>query len=673
MKRLLAAAVLLLASAFTAPAAIAAAPTFTKSFSPATVGVNGTSTLTFNISNNNFGGVNSMAFSDTLPSGLIVATPNGATNSCNGTLTAVAGSGSISLSGGTLGGFFGNCAISVNVTATTSGAKNNTTSTLTSSTNTAAAASATLTVLGPASKVVFGTQPSNTAAGAAITPAVTVHVEDASGNVITNGTGSTASVTIAIGTNPGGGTLSGTQTVNAVAGTATFSTLSINKTGTGYTLTASSSGLTGATSNTFNITPGTATQLIFTTEPSNSATAGTAFPQQPVVTVEDANGNTVTGSAASILLAITAGTGTAGAALSCTTNPLAASAGVASFAGCSINLAGNGYTLRATSGALTAATSSAINVSVGAATKLAFTVQPTNTAAGSSITPSVAVSVEDAGGNVVTSPSVSIAMAIGTNPGGGILSGTTPVNTVNGVATFSNLSINKSGTGYTLSATSSGLATATSNTFNITAGTATQLVFTTQPGGTITGGVAFPTQPTVTVEDTFGNTVTTGANSTATITLAITNGTGTAGATLTCTANPKNAAAGVDTFAGCAINLAGTGYTLTATATGLTPATSTAFNVSVGPAAKLAFVQQPTNTVAGSAITPAITVQLQDAGGNSVTTTGTAISMAIGTNPGGGTLSGTTSQNTVNGLATFNNLSINKTGTGYTLTASSTG
>ena len=40
-------------------------------------------------------------------------------------------------------------------------------------------------------------------------------------------------------------------------------------------------------------------------------------------------------------------------------------------------------------------------------------------------------------------------------------------------------------------------------------------------------------------------------------------------AALTCTANPKAASSGVDTFAGCKINLAGTGYRLHATASGL--------------------------------------------------------------------------------------------------------
>ena len=60
-------------------------------------------------------------------------------------------------------------------------------------------------------------------------------------------------MTIAIGTNSGGGTLSGTLTVAAVAGVATFNNLSIDRPGAGYTLTAAGAGLTGATSSPFNI------------------------------------------------------------------------------------------------------------------------------------------------------------------------------------------------------------------------------------------------------------------------------------------------------------------------------------------------------------------------------------------------------------------------------------
>src|SRR5581483_8381474 len=113
---------------------------------------------------------------------------------------------------------------------------------------------------GSATKVVFLQQPTNTAAGSSITPAVTVAVEDANGNVETGD--NATQVSVAIGTNPGGGTLGGTTTVTVSSGVATFSGLSINKTGTGYTLAASSSLLTGATSTGFTISPGSATKVV---------------------------------------------------------------------------------------------------------------------------------------------------------------------------------------------------------------------------------------------------------------------------------------------------------------------------------------------------------------------------------------------------------------------------
>src|SRR6266516_4352386 len=108
----------------------------------------------------------------------------------------------------------------------------------------------TLTVSAAAAKLVFTVQPSTAAAGAAITPAVQVAVQDAQGNTVTT---ATTSITVAIGANPASGTLSGTTTVAAVSGVATFSNLSIDKAGTGYTLTASATGLTGATSSAFNV------------------------------------------------------------------------------------------------------------------------------------------------------------------------------------------------------------------------------------------------------------------------------------------------------------------------------------------------------------------------------------------------------------------------------------
>ena len=109
------------------------------------------------------------------------------------------------------------------------------------------------TFIGPPTKLAFVQGPSNTVAGAAMTPAVKVAVEDANGNIETSDNAD--QVSLAIGTNPAGGTLSGGSAVTVASGVATFSGLSINTAGTGYTLTASSTpAFSGATSATFNIT-----------------------------------------------------------------------------------------------------------------------------------------------------------------------------------------------------------------------------------------------------------------------------------------------------------------------------------------------------------------------------------------------------------------------------------
>src|SRR4030043_46242 len=113
-------------------------------------------------------------------------------------------------------------------------------------------------------------------------------------------------------------------------------------------------------------------------------------------------------------------------------------------------------------------------------------------------------------------------------------------------------------------ASSRGLTSAISRAFNV-AGVAAKLAFTTQPSASNTAGVAFDTQPVVTVQDAFGNKVT----STAAVTLSITPGTGTSSAVLLGT-KTVNALNGVATFSGLSINLPGSGYTLTASSSGLT-------------------------------------------------------------------------------------------------------
>src|SRR2546426_12503128 len=137
----------------------------------------------------------------------------------------------------------------------------------------------------------------------------------------------TGDVTVAIGASPAGGALSGTATLAAVAGVAPLSTLSIDKSGTGYTLAATATGLSGATSAAFAVTPGSATQLVFTLQPTTATAGGTIKPAVRV-TARDALGNTATGFVGNVTVAI--GTNPAGGTLG-GTRTFAAIAGVAAF------------------------------------------------------------------------------------------------------------------------------------------------------------------------------------------------------------------------------------------------------------------------------------------------------------------------------------------------------
>src|SRR5205823_1731636 len=507
---------------------------------------------------------------------------------------------------------------------------------------------------GSATQLAFSVPPTNTAAGASITPAVQVTALDGQGNTAT---GFTGNVTMALGANPGSGTLSGTTTVAAVAGVATFPGLSINKVGTGYTLTANSGSLSGTTSTPFNITAGAATQLSFSVQPSNTV-AGAAITPAMQVTALDGQGNTATGFTGNVTMALGANPGSG--TLSGTTT-VAAVAGVATFPGLSINKVGTGYTLTANSGSLSGTTSTPFNITAGAATQLSFSVQPSNTVAAAAIAPAVQVTALDAEGNTATGFSGNLTAALGTNPGGGPLSGTAMVAAVAGVATFSTLSIDKIGTGYALTAAAGGLATVSSAPFSIAAGAATHLVVSVQPSNATAGAPITPAVQ-VTALDAQGNTATA---FTATVTLAI--GANPGGGTLSGTAAVA-AAGGVATFPGLSINKAGVGYTLTASATGVTGTTSAAFSITPGSATQLAFSVPPTNTAAGASITPAVQVTALDGQGNTATGFTGNVTMALGANPGSGTLSGTTTVAVVAGVATFPGLSINKVGTGYTLT-----
>ena len=141
--------------------------------------------------------------------------------------------------------------------------------------------------------------------------------------------------------------------------------------------------------------------------------------------------------------------------------------------------------------------------------KLAFGTQPVTTTAGTPFT--VTVLIQDAAGNTVPSSSALVTIAL--NPANGAtLGGTKTVAAVNGVATFSGLTITKAVTNIAIRATSPGLTARTSNSFSITAGPAATIARNaghnqTAPAGSILGTTPGTIAPSVVVKDQYGNRV----------------------------------------------------------------------------------------------------------------------------------------------------------------------
>lgn len=303
--------------------------------------------------------------------------------------------------------------------------------------------------VGPAAKLAVTTQPSPTVAtGVAFAQQPVVKVEDSGGNVVTSNN-STVTASLTTGT----GTLAN-NTANVVSGTATFSGLALTATVGTYTLTFSDPGFTAVVSSSFSISSGTASKLVITVAPSTTAQSGVALAVQPTVSIEDAAGNVVSTDTSTVTARITSG------GVSLTNGAKTAVAGVAAFSGLAINALAGPYTITFTDGTLTAAVSATINVTVGPATKLVITQEPSPVAAsGVALAVQPVVKVEDSGGNVVTSVnSGQVTAAIGLGTGGAVTNGA-QANFVYGVATFTNLAITgTSGSQHQLAFTGDGFA-----------------------------------------------------------------------------------------------------------------------------------------------------------------------------------------------------------------------
>ncbi|MDB6018143.1 MAG: hypothetical protein JWR19_2632 [Pedosphaera sp.] len=352
------------------------------------------------------------------------------------------------------------------------------------------------------------------------------------------------------------------------------------------TLTVSDSDDGSKTPNTSpatTVNPGAAAQLVILTAPSSTATAGTAFAQQPVILIEDANNNVRSND--TLVVTATRHTGTPG--LQGTTSVAAVNSKV-TFTNLSMNAAGT-ITIDFTSSGLTTATSGNVAVSAGTFTQLQLlmpgetnapgtvsgkTGSPTAQAAGTSF--AVVVNAVDTNWNVVSSThTVGITS---TDP-----NETLPANTPLVAGTKSLNVTNKTAGVWTFTATDITDGTKTANTGSATtvnAGTANKLVIQTQPSTTATAGIAFTQQPVILIEDANNNVR---SNDTLTVTATRSGGSGTLqGTTAIAAVN------GVATFTNLSHLLASaTPITIQFTSGALTSATSSGITVSAGAYSQL--------------------------------------------------------------------------------------
>lgn len=494
---------------------------------------------------------------------------------------------------------------------------------------------------GAAAGIGVTTSAAGATVGVNLTTQPAVTIQDADGNPVNTGTQSTQNVVL---TTSAGTTLSGTTTVGAVNGVATYAGLQLNGTAgsTTFTYTISSpSTITGTQAIT--LVAGTPTQLIVVTGAA-SCSSRIACTTQPVVKIADASGNATT-STATVTATITSGTGTISAG-----NTMAAVGGVATFSGFTLQGTAGTFTIQfATSSPSVSVSQTGLTLSAGTPTKLLIETAAAGAVNRSAFTTQPAVFIADADGNKVASATGSIAVAVSTGALGktSTLSGTSPVASSSGKSTFSGLTLTGGADTYTLTYSLSPY-TSVGQNIALTPGAATKLVIKTAASGFV-NRTNFTTQPQIEIQDADNNLV---DDSSTVITASITGGTIALSGTVTATA-----VNGVATFSGLGKNgLIATSKVLAFATNGLTGISQT-FTLTHGAATQIVVTRASgssgnvTNDQAFST-QPQVTIKDQD--GNTVSTGSDSNQNVVASMTSG--LSGTTSVPAVNGVATFTDL-----------------
>ncbi len=494
-------------------------------------------------------------------------------------------------------------------------------------------------IVDPLGVMVITQQPQETVNGETIAGAPTITLEETNGDAWAGGD---VDVTVSVNKN---GFTSGTLTQTTSGGVAVFDDLILNAIDQNYELAFTidiSERIANKTSAQFDVVA-VAGNLAITLQPSETV-AGDPINGPPTVQLTNLSGNPVPG--VDITATLNKSSFNGSSTLTVTTD----ASGNAVFNNIIIDDFDTDYaiTFSAAASGIADITSDLFEVT-DALLNMTVTTQPQETVAGNAVVGHPAVTVDN-GGPI---SGVSVTASINKN---GFATGSTvtKITDGSGVATFDNLIINTAATGYqiTFNADYSGVPNAQSASFEVVHAPANDFVVDVEPQNT-TAGQVLQGPPTVTLIDAFGNPV--------------------VGENITVTPNQHSIASGTTTlvsdangqavFNDLVINTAADNYQLFFTATGAS-ANTTSFEISNAPADNISITTQPSETVAGAAISGPPLVSVEDAFGNPVSGETINVSEEGGYSIDNGNLSVVTSET---GEAEFPDLVISTEGTGYQL------
>lgn len=501
--------------------------------------------------------------------------------------------------------------------------------------------------------------PGNATSGSPLASQPVVQLLDANSNAVPLA-GVVVTATVASGPSVPTPTLtSATATTNA-SGQATFVGLALTGAAGTYTLTFAAPPYTAVSPGTLlSVVAGTPAAVAINAGEGQSTQVGTFVPAAPAVKVTDASGNGVAGVNVTFT-AVTPGSqvqiGAATAtSLSTTTNL----AGIAS-AGWQVSTTAGTQTMSVTAGAL-AGSPLTFHATATSATAVKMTVlsgTPASVTVGAPIATPVLVQITDAFGNAVSQTGVNIQATATVQPSNQTFGGSATTN-ASGVASIALGTFSGQIGAATITFVSGGLSPNTTGSFPVTAGAASKLVVAVQPPNTTVSGAQLTPQPSVQIADVGGNAVgVSGQHVLASVTPA--------GASITGTLDIVTNAQGVASYTDLAVSASVSVRQLTFTNTTYGTVNSNVFNVTAGAATKLAITTPPSPaTTSGAALSQQPAIQLQDASGNAVLTSGVVVTATLAS--GTGSLTNATATTNASGVATFSGLTISGAPGSFTL------